>query len=619
MAYDFHSETFGSRPRRRIFYATMLAIAALYVLRLVQLQIVEGSQYLAKTEMQAIKPIITDPVRGAVYDRNGTMIIHNIPAFSVSITPSEFDTSTIDFLARLLNIDRAELKDKIQRYRKISPTTAVKVFRDVSDSVIAAIEENRDLLPGVSIAPESKRLYDYVGNSPHIFGYTKEINDRQLETMGDYYRPGDMIGWSGLEASFENFLRGTKGVEYNAVDVKGRFVADFNDGKNDIQPEDGFDLVLGIDVRLQQYVDSLMNDKRGAAVAIDPQTGEILALISKPDYDPRIFSGRTSPEVFAALQNDTLKPQFNRATQTNYPPGSTWKMLMGLAGLQEGIIDESSTFTCHGTFTFGNRTFKCHGGTHGAINLRRALQVSCNSYFYQLALKLGVKKFTHYGQMFGFGTKSNLDIEENAGLIPSEEYMNRRKGKNGWGEGSLVNWGIGQGEIGVNPLQMASYTATLANKGIWRQPHVVRAVVNKKLHTMQPVEYATRRVPIDSQYYEIIHQGMFDVVNTPGGTAFKDLGRDGNNICGKTGTAQNPHGKDHSWFVCFAPRDKPVIAVCVMVENAGFGATVAAPIAQKIVQRYRALQNLPPQHLPSDSLRTVPAQGQNKTIAQAQE
>jgi penicillin-binding protein 2 len=580
------SNDFGTAKRRRILYGFIGFISVVYVGRLAQLQILEGEEYRSKSEMQAIRQVIKEPVRGSIYDRNGRLIVHNIPSHAVTITPAEFDMRTASFLATVLGVDEEELRTKILRYRRTSPTIPVKIFRDADAKIIAAIEENIQDLPGVAVLSESKRVYNFAGNSPHLFGYAKEIAEHQLTQYGDYYRPGDVVGYSGIEAGYETFMRGRKGVEFAAVNVLGQRVSSFNNGKNDIPPEDGFNIKLGIDIRLQDYVDSLIN-RRGAVVAIEPQTGEILALVSKPDYDLRKFSGRTPKSVYDSIANHPETPMFNRATQTNYPPGSTWKMLMALAGMQEGIINENSTLTCNGVFTFGNKSFRCHGGAHGAINVRRAIQVSCNSFFYQLGLKLGVKRFEQYGAMFGFGSRVSADvIDEGTGILPSERYMNRRFGKNGWAEGVLVNWSIGQGEVGVTPLQMASYAATLANKGIRNQPHIVRSLIeDKRAEKERPLAFESRRLPIDAEHFEVIHDGMQAVV-APGGTA-KEAALDGVAVCGKTGTAQNSRNKDHAWFVCFAPRKDPKIALCVMIENAGAtGGAIAAPLAQKIMRRY---------------------------------
>lgn len=584
MSTPLHSYEFGSPVRRNIFLVVLFAIGLAYTVRLVQLQIIEGSEYRLRSETQAIKQLTVEPVRGSMYDRNGKLIVNNAPSFTIQITPKDFPKESLPALATILELPEKAIVEKLEKAP--SRRLPVKIYRDADFSMIAAIEENRSLFPGLDIVAESKRIYNFEGNAAHLLGYTKEISERQLATKGDYYRQGDIIGATGLESAYESFLRGQKGVEFAAVNIIGQRVARFNDGKNDVNAEDGFDLTLSIDIDLQDYAESLMAEYRGAIVAIDPSNGEVLAFVSKPDYDLRLFSGRTPPKLYAQLIQDEANPLFNRATLTRYPPGSVWKMLMAIAGLQEGIITPQSTIPCSGSFTFGGRSWKCHGA-HGATDVRKAIHGSCNVFFYQLSLKLGLANFTKYGAMFGFGAKTDFDIadgQESKGLLPSEAYFDKVYPR-GWPKGILVNLGIGQGELGVTPLQMAVYTATIANRGIHNQPHAVRSAYSKTMDTKQAIPYRSDTLAINPAFWNPIIQGMYDVVNTPGGTAM-GARVDSLSVCGKTGTAQNPHGKDHSWFVAFAPRDNPKIALCVMVENAGFGGAIAAPIAQKILTKY---------------------------------
>jgi penicillin-binding protein 2 len=588
---SYNANDFGSPLRRRIFKYLVAIISTVFVCRLIQLQLIEGSTYRTKSETQAIKQIVREPVRGTMYDRYGRIMVHNAPSFSVLITPKEFQPSSASFLAKILGWTEEELLDKVNRFRAINPFVPVKIFRDADFAVIAAIEENRALLPGVDIVSESKRTYNFFGNSAHLIGYNKEIDEKSLAKLGTYYQQGDVIGSSGLESTYENFLRGVKGLEFYAVNSIGQKVASFNDGKSDVNSQDGFDLNLSIDIALQDFIDSVMtaNNYRGAAVAMDPSNGEILAFVSKPDFDLRNFSGRTPTNLYVQMLNDTTKPLFNRASLTRYPPGSTWKMMMALAALQDGIIDSNTVFHCGGSYTYGGRAYKCHGGhAHGAVNVRKSIHVSCNVFYYQLALRIGMQRFLKFSEMFGFGARTGMDIsEENSGLLPTYDYMNKRFGKNGWTEGGrMINWGIGQGELGVTPLQMAAYCSALANGGTWYQPHTVRSIVNKRMgNTVQPVSFAERKLPIAPEHFNLIRRAMYDVVNVPGGTA-SVAKIPGIMVAGKTGTAQNAHGKDHAWFVCFAPLDNPKIAMCVMVENAGFGGAIAAPIAQKAMSRY---------------------------------
>ena len=580
------SVNIGSRDRTIILRIIVLGVLSIYVGRLAYLQIIQGNVYRLKAEIQAIKQVTVDPFRGNVFDRNGERMVHNSPSYSISITPNEFDDSALPYLSAILQIPQDEIKAFVEESKKISRVKPNKIYRDADMSIISLIEENHEFLPGVDISVESKRLYSMEGNMSHILGYSREINRRQIETMGDYYAPGDIVGYAGLEKTYENFLRGTKGVQFVAVNSTGQKVSSFLDGKNDINAEEGFDLRLGIDKSLQELGEKLLKGKRGGIVAIDPSSGEVLALVSMPDYDIREFSGRTKSNLFSKLLKDEGKPLFNRATQTNYPPGSTWKMLMGIAGLNEGLITPEKTFNCPGYYEFGGRSWKCHGA-HGATNLQKALHVSCNMFFNKLGPQIGIVNFEKYGKAFGFGQKTFIDIpEDSKGKLPGEKFYKKQKLSPGEIRGRLVNLGIGQGEIGVSPLQMAVYCAALANKGIIYQPHIVRSVYNRKTKQLQDVAYASRKtIDMPDEFWNVIHKGMYDVVNTPGGTA---LGAKvpGISVCGKTGTAQNPHGEDHAWFIAFAPKVNPRIAICVLVENSGFGGTIAAPIAQQLLMKY---------------------------------
>lgn len=607
MENNFNHSDFGSPTRRRILSLVAIAIGLFFIGRLIQLQVLEGSEYRSKSETQAIKQLVIEPVRGAMMDRNGLLIVRNSPSFSVTITPGEFRPEELPYLASLLQIKEEDLGKQIERYRKMNAFIPVKIYRDADISIIAAIEENRMLLPGVDIVSESKRAYEFLGNAAHLLGYTKEINEKQLEALGDYYRPGDVIGANGLEATYENFLRGTKGTEFAGVNAMGQKVARFNNGQNNINAEDGSDLHLGVDIRLQDSIESWMGNYRGGVVVMDPRNGEIISMVSKPDYDLRKFSGRTPAKLYAELLDDEAKPLFNRATSTIYPPGSTWKMVIATAALNEGIIDSNWSINCNGHFTFGNRTWDCHAGhAHGTVNVHKAIHVSCNVFFYQLCLKIGLENFTKYGLMYGFGQKTGADInEEGKGILASEEYFNRVYGPKGWNQGRLVNIAIGQGEVGVTPLQMAAYVSSIANKGTWYQPHTVREIYNRKTGETRPVEYGSRKLPVNPKVFDLLHAAMYDVVNTPGGTA--SAARIGTiKVCGKTGTAQNPHGEDHAWFVCFAPMENPQIAMCVMIENAGAGGAFSAPIAKKIIEQYFHVgEKSPPQNKDSTQ-KTLP-------------
>jgi penicillin-binding protein 2 len=573
---------FGSTIRRRVVLTITAALALTYIGRLIQLQVIEGSEYRTKSEAQGIKRITREPIRGAIYDRNGHVIVANVPSYSVAVTPNKITPETKMVLAKILGTDTATINEKIKQY-KINDFSPARIWRDIDARLVAKLNEFHTELPGVDLLEESKRAYAGDVRASHLLGYTKEISREQLEQLGDYYVPGDDVGQSGIEDRWEPILRGEKGYNLVLVNNRGQRVRAFEDGRFDSSAHNGFDLYLGLDAGLQQYAEQLLQGYHGAVVAIDPNNGEILAMASAPDYDPNIFSGVTNRKAFNEVYTDPAKPLLNRASQAVYPSGSTWKMLMAIAGLKEGLITPTSTISCGGSFTLGNNTWKCHGA-HGAVNARKAIHVSCNVFFYKLALQLGIDNYHKYGSLFHFGQKIAPDVVENSTRLPSRAYYDKAYGKDKWPKGVMVNLGIGQGELGVNPLQLAAYCAALANGGTWYPPHVVRAVKNKRLNEIEHEEHKGEHLGISKEIMEIIQLGMFDVVNTPGGTA-RAAKLDSILVAGKTGTAQAGKGKkDHAWFVCYAPFDKPKIAMCVLVENSGFGGTYSAPIARKLTR-----------------------------------
>jgi penicillin-binding protein 2 len=584
MARNYSGIEFGSEQRAKIIKYMILLFVILYGSRLGYLQIVKGSSYRSLSEAQAIKQDIIEPFRGNMFDRNGLLMVHNETSFTIRLIPNDFKMDRLPLLAQLLEMDQEEIKkiiDKSKNYSKFEP---VRLMRDADFKYISRIEEYNDILQGIDVTTESKRLYDFKGNMAHLLGYTREISKDQLEKKG-YYRPGDITGISGIEANYEEFLRGTKGINFVAVNRNGQKISALNNGKSDVKVSNGFDLYLSIDKMMQERAESELGGRRGAAIAIDPTNGEILCFASKPDYDVREFRGKVPADIYNKLKDDEASPLLNRGIQSQYPPGSTWKMLVALACLQEGIINENTTIPCGGSFHYGGRDYKCHG-SHGSLNVRRAIQASCNVFFYNLGLRLGIEKLHKYAQMFGFGEKTNVDIpNESRGFMPYPDWFEEKTKKGILGKGSLVNYGIGQGEISVTPMQMAVYAASLANGGTIFQPHVVRAYSNNLLRKVENFDFDSKKVNINPKFFDIIRKGMYDVVNTPGGTA-GNVKSSEIVISGKTGTAQNPHGQDHSWFICYAPEVNPKIAVAVIVENAGFGSTAAAPIARNLIDTF---------------------------------
>ncbi len=571
--------------KRRALFAAVIIIFLLFFGRLYQLQLIYRDEYGRKSEENSIRSIPKEPVRGYVYDRNGTLVVDNRPAFTVTVTPFEFDKRTTGYLSSLLGLDPGFIQDRVEQGESYSRFAPVKIKRDIDFKTLSALEENRDRLPGVDYQVESKRWYTTRASAAHVLGYTKEISESQLEADPGDYAPGDVVGFSGVEGKYEELLRGQKGAEFSTVNVRGQVIGKFENGRNDVPAIEGNDLILTMDFGLQAFAESLMTARRGAVVALDARTGGVLAIVSKPDYDLSLFSGVTSPDTWQSLNTDEAAPMFNRATLSRYPPGSTFKMILAIAALETRIVSPSWRITCTGGFRVGNKLFKdLH--VHGSVDMLTAIQKSCNVYFYQLMMKTGLDAWSHYGDEFGFGQLTGIDItEENPGLLPSTDYMDKRYGRNNWTRGYLPNFGIGQGDIGVTPLQMACYAMALGNKGEYHQPHVVAATVDKVTHKVDTLAYQTRTIVLSPDTWKVVREGMRRVVEEPGGTG--GLARiPGVSAGGKTGTAENPHGPAHAWYVGFAPFDQPRIAIAVLIENAGFGGSYAAPVAGMCMERY---------------------------------
>ncbi|MBL8015772.1 MAG: penicillin-binding protein 2, partial [Ignavibacteria bacterium] len=405
--------------RKNFYYIFSLVIVLVISGRLIQLQVINPEKFDKDAERNSVKTIITTPARGLIFDRNGKLLVDNKPSYSVTITKKEFDTSSINVVCGLLGMEpeilRSELK-KIEGTNRFIPT---RIMRDVDFKVISFIEENREILKGIDYSVDPIRLYPTDFKGSHIIGYTKEISEGMLKKQqNDYYKQGDLIGTTGLEAGYENYLRGEKGFEFILQDSKGREVGPLNDGNNDVKSVSGYDLILSVDADVQKFAEKLLEGRTGGIVAMDPQNGEIICLVSKPDYDLNHFSGKLSPQIWTMLNTDKSKPLFNRATQTRYPPGSTYKMVSALAALQEGILKTNSTIPCEGSFRFGDRVFGDHGA-YGSITIPTAIEHSSNVFFYKLVLRIGLDKWNEYSQMLGFGNKTGIDIpEETKGLLP---------------------------------------------------------------------------------------------------------------------------------------------------------------------------------------------------------
>lgn len=560
------------------------------------MQILNQEAYEEKSADNSIKAIEQIPFRGVFYDRNLKVMVDNIPAYTLRITPSDYDPKLNPLIDKILGSDSGYVASILKKNRIYSKYIPIRIKRGVGFEVVSWIEENLEHLPGVDYIVEMQRGYPIGIKGSHSFGYTKEISPNQLSKEKDYYVPGDYVGHNGIEKQYEKDLRGVKGFNYVLVNSKRKEIGKYKEGSQDKNSIKGKDLVLSYDADVQKVAEEKMIGKRGAIVAIEPKTGEILALVSAPDYDLNQFSYVTSREFLQELYNNPDKPSFNRATMSLKPPGSTFKMLAAIAALDMGIITPSTTINCGGGFTFG-RFFKCHGN-HGSVNVVHAIEKSCNSFFYHLIYKIGLDKWKEYALKFGFASKTGIDIgEEAAGFIPGENYYVKMYGEK-WPRSIMASLGIGQGEVSVTPLQLAKYVALIANNGKSFQPHIVKGYLDDKTRQIIPYRFPEITTGIKQEVFDIVKEGMFLVVNGSGtATHIKMTDID---ISGKTGTAQNPHGQDHALFVCFAPAEDPKIAIAVVVENVGFGGTHAAPIAKAMIEAYLKKETLKKNELKKD-------------------
>lgn len=566
--------------RRTIVFGLVFGLVALYGLQLAHMQLILHSEFEQKSAENSMKAVDDIPLRGVFYDRNMKLLVDNTPTYTVRIIPAEYDDDNDSLLEVILGFAPHSIENILEKNSQYSPYVPVKLKRGVDFEVIGWIEENSEKLPGVNYIVEMQRGYKDSIMASHMYGYTKEIGAKMLEA-DKYYNPGDLVGQTGIERKYETTLRGIKGKKFVMIDSRGREVTGIKESGRKVPAIKGKDLVLGIDADAQKAAEAGLKGYVGAAVAIEPETGEIIAMASAPNYDLNEFSYFTPKGFIADLYTNPQKPLINRATQSAHPPGSTFKILSAIAALESGAINENSTLNCAGGFSYG-RFFKCHAH-HGAINVVHAIEQSCNGYFYQLIFKVGLDRLAEYAAKFRLGRKTGVDLgEEVSGLIPTEKYYEKIYGAN-WPRGIMVSLGIGQGEIGATPLQLANYCALIANNGKSFVPHLVKGYLdeNKKFF---PIQFEEVNTGVSQKTFEIVKRGMFLVVNGTGTAT--NIKTSEYQIAGKTGTAQNPHGKDHSWFIGFAPFDHPKIAVAVLVENAGFGATVAAPIARRILDAY---------------------------------
>ncbi len=570
-----------------VFYTLIVFSVFTLCIRFYILQIRHADVYQEKSAKNSIRVLTQLPVRGNIFDRYGILIADNRPSFSLYLIPAQTTSHTLEFVTRLLQQDREKIRQKL---RHAGPFQPVKIARSVHPEILTIMQENILELPGLEWRVEPRRHYNIKNGFAHVLGTLGEVDEQELMRNPEY-ELGDIVGKKGIEKAADRYLRGRKGFKYVRVDALGRTVEEIKTAKNS-PPYPGMDMYLTIDARLQQYADTLFQGKRGALVAIDVTNGEIITMLSKPDYDLEYFVGTVDPQIWQELIADTTHPLYDRACQSSYPPGSTYKLVAAIAALNENIITPSWSAYCPGYFQIGRKTIRCWNPEgHGTLDLLGAIKHSCNVYFYQLGLKIGIDAWSKYSILFLFGKKTGIELtNENTGLVPSREYYDQVFGKGKWTRGMLANLAIGQGELLVTPLQLAQFGMIIANKGKYYTPHLILKLVDRITGEEQKTRVEAGIIEgIQPGIYELIHRGMREVVN--GGTGWR-ANIIGIEVAGKTGTAQNPHGKPHAWFLGFAPYGQPRIALVVLVENGGSGGGIAAPIAGNYLRKYFYYQGM---------------------------
>jgi penicillin-binding protein 2 len=574
----------NSSARGRVFSVAIVVIFAVLMGRLVQLQLIDTSEYTGESRTNAMRETRVLAARGTIMDRNGVVLVDNEPAYSVLLTPRYFDRDNLTRLAELIALEQEDLQQRIDGAAKWSQYLPSPILHRVPFDRLARLLEQLDTLPGVSYEATQKRRYPSRVRAAHILGYVREIADRDLAKLrDDGYRAGDMMGQRGIERVRETALRGNMGSTFRLRNVHGQDVSSFRDGADDVASVGGRALRLTIDANLQALAESLFVGKRGAAVALDPASGEILALVSMPDFDLGEFTRQIGSERWAALNTGANKPLFNRATQSMLMPGSTWKPMIAMIALQAGVISPTEQFYCPGYHPVGGgRIFRCMH-VHGNVNVSMAVQESCNTFFFEMMRRIDVNTFARYTREFGFGTRIETDLtEEETGQIPDSTYLNRTEP--GWRVGTVMSLGVGQGPLGVTPLQLARYTAAIGSRGMLYTPHLVQQIADPVTGVLESPERPDGvRVSIDPGNVDLVRVAMRRVMELGTG---RWLGVPGIDSGGKTGTAQNNRGEDDSVFIMFAPFDQPRIALAVVVENAGFGGTAAGPIASLMAEQY---------------------------------
>lgn len=574
--------------RMRTLQVVVLLIFGVIILRLAYIQLIDP-KYEKLARGNALRHVVQYPPRGEIFDRNGEYLAQNRACYDLMVIYRELPREGFDTLQMLdlLGISRTKL-ERALRNARMSPRIPYMVTNFISSEVKLRFDENN--FPGFYTVYRTIRRYPRkIGGN--LLGDVGEINAAQLK-RNPRYRAGDYIGQSGVEKAYEEVLRGKNGVKINEIDTHGVVKGSYMDGMFDSLPEPGSYIVTTIDARLQAFTEELMRGKVGAAVAIEPSTGEILMMVSSPTYDPDELVGRERGNNYMKMIYNKRHPLFSRAVKAKYPPGSTFKLVQGLIGLQEGVLRPSDLHVCHEGYQVGRRRMKCHAHA-SPLDLRFAVATSCNAYFCYVfrdildnrkyeSVKDGYDVWKEYVESFGFGRKLGSDfLDEGNGYVPDRSYYDRQY-RGSWNSLTVISLAIGQDALGCTPLQLANLAAIVANRGYYYIPHIVKKIEGQD--SLDRRFYERHYTKVDPKHFEPIVDGMWRGVNVGGTSTAARL--EGLDVCGKTGTAENPRGRDHSTFLSFAPKDNPKIAISVYVENGGFGASAALPIASLLEEYY---------------------------------
>lgn len=593
----FVRELLESKQRILVLSFVVGVVFLFLVIRLWHLQILSSDNYQTMSENNRLRFVPVAASRGTILDRTGAVLVSNRPSFSLAIIPQEVKDkeSLLTLLSELLGLDRAEMAERWEKNKGRAKYYPVVLAANITRDHVEIIEENRLRLPGVEIEMKPVREYSGAQFASHLLGYIGEVSEKELNSKGfEDYNPGDYIGKNGIERALEKELHGNDGGRQFEVDARGRVLRTISESR----PTVGNSVMLTIDAAIQKQAELAFGEQAGAAVAMDVTNGEILAFVSNPGFDPSLFGGKLPADIWQSYLDDKRHPLENKALSGQYSPGSTFKMITALAGLENNIINSSTSVSCDGSYTLGNSTFKCWNKKgHNTTNLHKSLRESCDVFYYQLGEKLGVDKIAAAAQAFKMGSPLGVELlHEKEGLIPTTAWKQKRFGKR-WFHGETLSVAIGQGAVLLTPIQLASMTSTLANEGTIYRPHLVKRVVDgdgKTLRETKPEIIGTAAFSKES--FRLVKQGMLAVVNEPGGTGYMARLYDVK-VAGKTGTSQvvklrdstmsTPYQfRDNALFVAFAPFDKPEIAVAVVVEHGEHGGSAAAPIAGRILRAY---------------------------------